>query len=411
MNFFGAVNFDILKHYRHGKSGVVAPSEGGRNARNTYWIVNRSLLRLKFIALNGVPEKKIPEALRLETLSWMPFATSDYYAEVMIPVDGGTPCACITAWDRDSVEIAQTAQGINLLETQQIPKVIPENALQMGIDNGLRLLGDDVDGLEAQVWERGILRHSRWWPAPPDDAQWQNFQRSAGFDSANRVDRLPAISKPMWRTKPNGFGLAQSAEGASSGLSTSEALGVAVAAFLLVVPTIWAGNSWWTLRRAADAETVRATAAQRQVSGLLEARNLALEQASQAATLHGLFMAPDVSTILAEIAERFNETAKNGTFQIQEFEVRDAKLRLVVAVTAPPSTTSVIKAIEFGDRLKNVQITVESNRWIINANVIPLSNIAPAKLAAATTTATTVAPAASSSAVTAMPASPTAIRK
>jgi hypothetical protein len=409
MNFFGAANFDIRKHYRHGKSGVVAPSEGGRNARNTYWIVNRSLLRLKFVALNGVPERKIPEALRLETLSWVPFATSDYYAEVMTSIDGSAPCACITAWDRDSVEIAQTAQGINLLETNQLLKVIPENALQTGIDNGLRLLGDNDDGLEVQVWERGILRHSRWWPTPPDAAQWQNFQRSAGFESSNRVEQLPAVSKPVWRIKPNGFTLAQSADGASSGISTAEALGVAVAAFLLVVPTIWVANSWWTLRRAADAESVRATAAQQQVSGLLDARNLALEQAGQAATLHGLFMAPDVSTILTEIAERFNETAKNGTFQIQEFEVRDAKLRLVVAVIAPPSATSVIKAFEFGDRLKNVQIAVESNRWIITANVMPLSNIAPAKLAAATLVAPTATKGATTS--TATPNSPSAIRK
>ncbi len=377
MKFFSTANFDIRKHYQHGKSGVVAPSQSTGGVRNAYWIVGRSLLRLKFVALNGVPEKKIPEALRLETLAWAPFAVSDYRAQVMMPTNGGQVCAWITAWDRDSVEIAQTAQGINLLESGAAPRVVPENALQAGLDNGLRVLGSDAAGFEAQVWERGVLRHSRWWATPPDAAQWQNFQRSAGFETDNRVAQMPVPAPAAWRPKPNGFSLALSGDSASNGLSTAEILSVAFAAFLLAVPTIWYANSWWTLRRAATTESVLAADAQRQAAAIFDARNAALEQAAYAVNLHGMFMAPDTSTVLTEIAERVNGTAKSGTFQIQEFEVRDAKLRLVVVINTPPSATTLIKALEAGDRLKSVQISVESNRWIITANVAPLTNIAP----------------------------------
>ena len=381
MKFFSPANFDIRKHYQHGKSGVIAPSPSLGSARNAYWIVGRSLLRLKFVSLYNVPEKKIAEALRLETLAWAPFAVSDYYAEVMAPFGGGQAgghaTAWITAWDRDSVEIAQTAQGINLLDGGVGSRVIPENALQTGLDNGLRVLGDDARGFEAQVWERGVLRHSRWWATQPDAAQWQNFQRSAGFEGDTRVAQMPAPAAVTWRSKPNGFALDLGGESASSGLSTAEILGVAFTAFFLAVPTIWSVNSWWTLRRAATVESARAADAQRQVAGLFDARNAALEQASQAATLHGMFMAPDISTVLAEIAERFNGAAKSGTFQIQEFEVRDAKLRLIIITTTPLSATSLIKALESGDRLRNVQITSESTRLVITANVMPLTNIAP----------------------------------
>ncbi len=372
MNLFKTAKFDITRHYQHGKSGVVVPL---RSARKPLWVIERSLLRLKLVALAGVPEKKRADALRLETLAWRPFAVCDYYAQIVKPASGsGFAVAWLFAWDRDSVEIAQTAQGLNQLDMTKLPEVVPAPSLQLGIESGLRVLGSDESGFETQIWERGVLQHSRWWEAKPDALAWQNFQRSVGMDGTTRLATMPLATNSAWRLEPDGFALSTVITGAVGPISNREVLWLAAVAFMLTLPTIWYANAWWSSRTITQLELASAVIAQKRFAGLFESRNLALDQAAAATFLHGLFMAPDTFSVLSDISERFNQTVKIGTFQIQEFEIRDAKLRLVVGTTAPPSATAVIKALELSDRLKNVQINLESTRWIIVANVAPLTD-------------------------------------
>ena len=70
--------------------------------------------------------------------------------------------------------------------------------------NGLRHV-QCFDGSEGQYWIDGLMVASRWWQAPPDDAEWTRFQRAAGvppeaaLETAGVAETLPELQRP-WVT-------------------------------------------------------------------------------------------------------------------------------------------------------------------------------------------------------------------
>ena len=58
-------------------------------------------------------------------------------------------------------------------------------------------------GVEGQVWERGQLEASQWWPAVPDGESWQRFLRGSGLDAGEgRVVPEPVVLP--WSSAPWG---------------------------------------------------------------------------------------------------------------------------------------------------------------------------------------------------------------
>lgn len=77
-------------------------------------------------------------------------------------------------------------------------QLVPEALYVRGEqDNGGELLALH-EGTEGRVWRDGALVASRWWPAPPTEADWRGFLRAAGLPAPGATP-APIPSAPAAR--------------------------------------------------------------------------------------------------------------------------------------------------------------------------------------------------------------------
>lgn len=147
---------------------------------------------------------------------------------------------------------------------------LPESVLLPPLaGDGERLLAL-AQGCEGQVWRQGELHASRWWPQPPDEAQWRIFLRASGVEQGATA-RVPMPQSLPWTMRPWGSG-----RGAIPWTpATLERLGWAAGAVVLGFALGWqlASYASWSLsslRLSARLDTLR-----QQAMPLLDARERA----------------------------------------------------------------------------------------------------------------------------------------
>jgi hypothetical protein len=136
------------------------------------------------------PSKRLA-AIDLKIAEWSPYGETAR----LVHEDGRRTGVWI--WDRTAVEEQIAAAG---LRSDRVT-VVPETALQLRGTDGLRHV-KTFDGSEGQYWVDGLLAASRWWPEPPDAAEWIRFQRAAGvppevaLEEAGPAATLPELPRP-----------------------------------------------------------------------------------------------------------------------------------------------------------------------------------------------------------------------
>ncbi len=161
---------------------VQSPTGKGRRE----WLMARGLCHYQCFDLSNVATLKREEVLQLKIRQWSPFTQTGRY---IAWIKGN---AQVWIWDQAVQQQAQHAQAIKPLP------VLPESILYPPAKEGLQLL-KTCDGLEAQIWQNGLLRSSRWWSQAPDAATWQRFLRS----NAQSFIALPEhLEKQAFLPKP-----------------------------------------------------------------------------------------------------------------------------------------------------------------------------------------------------------------
>jgi hypothetical protein len=185
-------NFRTQRIHRQRRDGVENPTGG---AGRRLWLLSRALCRYRvFPLLDDSNAAKRMAALDLRITEWSPYADT-----ARLVYDDGKRIG-VWIWDRAAVDAQIEAAGFR---PDRIT-VLPESALQMRGQNGLRHV-QCFDGSEGQYWIDGLMVSSRWWPAPPDDAEWVRFQRAAGvppdvaLETAGVPELLPELLRP-WVT-------------------------------------------------------------------------------------------------------------------------------------------------------------------------------------------------------------------
>jgi hypothetical protein len=180
-------------------------------------VLSRALCRYRVLpALEDSSGAKRLAALELKIAEWSPWADTGRLLQEEEKRTG------VWIWDREAVEVQIEAAG---LRPERVA-VLPETVLQPRGGDGLRHV-KTLDGSEGQYWSGGLLVASRWWPEPPDDAEWSRFQRSAGVGpdqfsaDAGAPESLAELPRP-W--------LSASSARSGAGVPLAKRVGLAYAA-------------------------------------------------------------------------------------------------------------------------------------------------------------------------------------
>ncbi len=131
--------------------------------------------------LSSVPARERDNALLLQIEQWSPVLDYDSYR-----VWQGAHVQ-VWLWDKTEIETAQAAEGLKNVAC------IPETLFHAKAEQGLQYL-ELEQGVEAQVWEQGVLKHSHWWAKTPSNFQWQRFLRAHHLDLSTETAATQATT-------------------------------------------------------------------------------------------------------------------------------------------------------------------------------------------------------------------------
>jgi len=183
--------------YRPGQTEK--PSSNSR----VFWVLSRRATRQStFTFAADLPENKKKALLNIQVRRWAPFPNVKYVAH------WSENRACVYAWNADDVSVAIADAGLN--ERRCI--VYPETLIRRPVQDGVRL-AVAIEGCEGQVWQKGFVAFSRWWPQKPSQVEWEMFLRSAGLPLDQygglvpEPENLPFLESPWTRQEGSMVGV------------------------------------------------------------------------------------------------------------------------------------------------------------------------------------------------------------
>lgn len=157
--------------------------------RRLIWVpARRTLKHALFTVPEQLSNRKRNSALELKISAWSPFHETRFSA-----IWSGN-VASVFAWDHDALSERISEHGYLPSECE----IVPEAFIRTPERDSVRLVACD-DGVEAQVWDEGFLRTSRWWSTVPKAQEWALFARTTG-STLNTI--VPDLSEPEWLEMP-----------------------------------------------------------------------------------------------------------------------------------------------------------------------------------------------------------------
>jgi hypothetical protein len=302
--------------------------------------------------------------LALQIRQRSPYAHTGHYAAA----SGGDVLAWI--WDAERVGAALQEHNLNPARV----RVLPESLLHPPLGDAVALRAC-LEGVEGQVWREGGLAASRWWPRPPEPAEWIGFQRDAGVAPEAQVRGVPAPLEAPWLEQPWAT-TASLAQATGSG-ARREAWALGAAAAALALATTWYGASIVKLRQVEAERGAELQAAERASEPMRLARGQALEASARAQELKSLDAYPQQLALMATIAEKL---PPNGT-RLQEWDFREGKLKVIIASPNATASSEYVKSLETAGPFGNVQAapTADGKGLVLTMDVLPQTGGAEAR--------------------------------
>jgi hypothetical protein len=358
--FANARPFQPSEHFLQRKVSVTPPANNTALATR-YWVLSRACYTVRIVSLADVPADKQANAIALAAAAWTPFANTVHY---VMPQQKSV---VICAWDANAVASAQENAGVAADDVV----VVPETALREKVTGaGEQLvMHEALDGVVATLHQENQVQAEQWWAATPSVETWLNFQRSIGLDESQRATTL-SLQKPTWQKTPVGYLVGQ----VQSTTSSRERWILAIAAWLLLIPTLWFANEWRQLNQLKNAALAKLATTERELDATLGARGQAIAGLDRVTKISNLFAQPDNVVLFALVNDVLNQTTQAGTLQLSEWDLRGAQLK--IALIAPnggsPSATTLVKAFEKAQTLRDVEVNVDGTRTTVTMRVVPL---------------------------------------
>lgn len=319
-------------HQRQGLEPAAAPS--------SVHLLGRALLRQRRLVLEQVAGAAWWSALRVQLAVWAPFDEPDF------AVWPQGQAALVWAWDAAALRARCAEQGVSARRI----RVLPESLLFGPAPDGVWLCACR-QGVEGQFWQGGSLHASRWWPEPPDDQAWLNFQRGAGVPLAQLQPPLPPRSD--WRQPlPPGTPLPRlrSPAAATGGSARMLPWALPVLVSLLAAMTLTRLVDLYHYDQAMSALSRDLTRLEAEAAPVLEAREALIRDKQRIDAIRARLVRPSPLALMAHLAECLDAT---GT-RIQGLEWSGDRLRLRVALPETTSQADLVRALEDGGWLLGV---------------------------------------------------------
>lgn len=301
-------------------------------------VVARALCRYRFVPFDGLAGADRLGHLSVQLRAWAPFADAEYAVAL------GESGAMVYAWDREAFLARSRLGGVPTLPG----RVLPEGFLLPHHAEGVHL-HHCIAGVEARVFRRGELVATRGWPSTPDTSAWQNFLRSNGVADAGQHAAQPTEdASANWLDAPWGNPALFRDLLDRPRVRLHQA--VAIAALLLLLPTVWLSKSLVSAGSRIDDLAAERRALENTAGPLMGAREEALAGLASLEALHAAVDRPNPVALLATLSRQLPD---DGTL-LRELEWDDRTLRLVLAPGPSASRTTLVKALEAGGWLTGV---------------------------------------------------------
>lgn len=322
-------------------------------------VIGRADCRFSRFDLKSIPLKRRRQALQLQLNQWAP------YPQAAFAIVFDADAALVWCWDQSWL----TAQRSALPPAWRSAQALPESVLCAAHTHGVRLL-QCIDGVEAQSWQDGELRASRWWPQPPALDDYLSFCREVGH-AVSASDRVPAPLQLPFQAQPwlpalTGDMLKRSNPALEQWM---------YAALLLLVALPY---GWYTLRQNQIDTAIQHTKQEQtrltsQAHSLIDARRSALKAQDEINARLQLAPYPTQLDLMTAVAAALPDSAS-----IREWEFQQGKLRIVIAAGLEiPSRADIADALIKSGRFAEVQnlLAREKNSLAFRMTVLPRAGI------------------------------------
>ena len=332
------------------------------------WVIPRAWCATTVLQAKGVPRHKTAAFVRLNLSRLAPFVDCGVYA-------------CRTGdwvhlwfWENRRVRDFCDRHDIDF------PTILlaPESVCRPKGRDGV-LMQQCIEGIEAQLWQKGLLLETAWWPQAIDTQTWQAWRLAAKSTGSNR------IAADSWPDAlPNMAGLtAGHALPAHAGLSAPWAGNLLVdqwqnylrqlrpAMFLLLATGLVLGLAgfwsvkWLVMQHEQGRIANQIEALSKRVEPLNKARTQALDDlqwTTQLFKLRGENSVIDVLNNLQPVLERQEAL-------LREFEYVDGELRLLlVPLNSEINMAAVIQQLEAQPGLSNVRLLPDSDMRVLRVS-------------------------------------------
>lgn len=323
------------KRYSQGTSAVIPP---GKGLGAVEWVLARPLYRFLRFDMAIIPRAQRGQALGLKITQASPYAETAHYIAWVDEV------ALVWMWDAERISSAIEAQKLNPFRIN----VVPETLLQPP-QNAPLCLQACVEGYDGQIWEKGTLKHSRWWSKLPGAAEWIAFQRDAGITPELQRTHVPGPVARQWQKTPwvRRAGLGQMS---ASGLRLEMAMRMLMIT-VFSLTTFWYAASLLKLQQTQQARLVELQSLEARSEKNRLARGQALEELAAITDLQSINRYPDQLTLMALVAKRLPQ---NGAY-LKEWDYHSGTLKMTVAAPNAAGRSEYVKMFQKLNAFENVQ--------------------------------------------------------
>lgn len=340
------------------RDGMHLPAGAGRGRLDL--VIARSLLRVRVITLSaGLSMPDRWSALRSQALAWQPFERCGLRFGLQ-PSGAGLAFA----WDQDLLDRALDQAGMDPAQV----RCLPEPALLAPPAESGVLLHHGLDGYEAQQWQEGELRASRWWPALPGQEAWQEFCHAAAvpMEQARPQPQSAVPATASWLM------LRDPADSGTQQRRVEQMLvgGLGLALVAASVPVLHEHVALRLQLRGLDDRLIelRATAEP----------TLKLRESAIAMQQRGQLLVADLQAVQPlQVMQHLAEVLPKDGVTLKEFELDGLRLKLVFELVPGLSRGRLVESLQTGGWFAEVseQAPLPQPNWV--AYGVRLSGIAP----------------------------------
>jgi len=254
---------------------------------------------------------------------------------IAVQLDAWRPLPDATVWHGWQGGIAHAwawSEAAPDLQPQRNESAVPESALIAPKTNGLRVLNCS-DGFEGQCWRDRQLMLSRWWPVRPDEAQWRNFLRAAGYSAAP----MPQPVDAEWNARP----WVKSASGANAWWNAHEWEAITATTALLLLALGWQTGQWWQVRQQQQQAQQSLDAHRFEAESELTARDQTLALVDRAARMVEWVPEPSALKLLDQVTAALPDGGK-----LLAWEHEPGRLSLEFEADRAPNPERAVRALQ-----------------------------------------------------------------